>query len=462
MRGGAYLIGRQGLAVVLKLIGVMLITRVLGPTQYGGFVAATNIFQYALLLGQAGVGVYLLRHPGDVPERSFRTSYTLLLGMSVVLTAGLEVSRGALTAWTGVSGYSTVMTVMALAMPFQLLAIPATMTLERGLNYRAVAMVEIGGDVVYYGLAAPLVLSGAGAVSLGVAYFVQKILFCFLAHYLSRSVPRFGFDRETARDVVRYAATFSLANWIWQLRMLVNPLVVGPMLGARAVGLIGMTIGLLEMLSIAKTVAWRLSVSVLGRVQHDVEKLRRAVTEGMELQTLAVGAMLLGFGWFGGVVVPVVFGARWAPVMDFYPYIAVGYLTVATFNVHSAVMSVIDRNRDLAITFVVHIILFTGTIWFAVRHVGATGYGFGEIAALPSYFVMHLLLARAIGSPRYRVAALWWGATVIGLFWRPLGLWAVAAPFVALALPVSVRKLRGYVAMVRKPREPASRLAEVA
>jgi PST family polysaccharide transporter len=458
VRGGAYLVGRQAIAVILKLMGVMLITRVLGPSQYGAYVSAYSIYQYALLLGQAGVGIYLLRHAGDIPERAYRTAYTLLLIMALVLATGLEVSRMPIEHWTGVKGFSGVMGFMAVAMPFQLLAIPSIINLERRLDYRNVAILEIGSDVIYYGLAAPLILLGFGAVSLGVAFLIQQLLYSFLGHYLSRSLPRFGVDRKTLVEVLRYAAAFSFANWIWQLRMLVNPLIVGSVLGGSAVGLIGMTIGLLEMLSVVKTVAWRLSVSVLGRVQHDMDKLRRAVTEGMELQTLAVGALLLGFGWAGRFVIPLVFGERWAPVMDFYPFIAVSYLSVASFNVHSAVMSVIDRNRDLGISYIVHIILFAGTAWFAVRHFGAIGYGYAELAGLPVYLIMHVLLAARVGSPDYRVTALWWTASVVGLFWYQLGWWAIAVPFLALAVPASVRRIKVYAGLLLKARSKSSPL----
>jgi PST family polysaccharide transporter len=62
---------------------------------------------------------------------------------------------------------------------------------------------------------------------------------------------------------------------------------------------------------------------------------------------------------------------------------------------------------------------------------------------------MHLFLARAIGSPDYRVAAIWWCGAAIGLFWR-FGHWAIVAPFAALALPVSLRKLRKLIGDVRQ------------
>lgn len=452
MRGGVYLIGRQALGVCLKLIGVMLITRVLGPTEYGFYVTAFNVYQYALLLGQAGVGVYLLRYPGQVPDIAIRTSYSLLMFTAAILFIAMEGTRGLVAGWSGVTGYYSVMTVVAVALPFQLLSIPATIGLERDLNYRNVAVIEIGGDVAYYAIAAPLALMGYGAFALGVALLVQKVMFCALALYMSRTMPRFGLDRATVREMVRYAATFSFANWVWQLRMLVNPLIAGPVVGAQGVGLIGMTVGILEMLSIAKTIAWRLSVSILGRIQDNLDKLRQAVTEGMALQTLVVGALLLGFSWTGSYIVPVVFGERWAPVMTYFPYIALSYVTIATFNVHSAVMSVIDRNRDLAIYHLIHVAVFAGTTWFAVRQVGPIGYGYAELAAIPTYLVMHIVLARAVGSPNYSVAVLWWVACAIGLFWRELGLWAIAVPLVALAMPISVTTIKSYIALVRKPK----------
>jgi hypothetical protein len=62
---------------------------------------------------------------------------------------------------------------------------------------------------------------------------------------------------------------------------------------------------------------------------------------------------------------------------------------------------------------------------------------------------MHFFLARAIGSPNYRLAVLWWFGAATGLFWQ-FGLWAIAMPFLVLLLPISVRKLRKYLRDARK------------
>lgn len=450
LKGGVYLMMRQVLSVALKIVGVMLITRALGPASYGAYVSAFNIYQYVLAIGSAGIGVYLLRQEGEVAEKAFRTAYTTLAVLALVLTLSLEMGRQWLAEWVNVEGFEGVAAIIIFALPLQLLATPAYVRLERALNYRAIAFLETSSQVGYYLVAISLVWLGFGPKALAVAWIVQQGSTCIFAHVLSKTYPKFAFDLTLAKAMGRYSASFSAANWVWQLRMLINPMIVGPVLGAQAVGLVGMTIGLLEMLSIVKTIAWRLSVSVLGRVQSDLARLRMAVTEGMELQLLAVGSILLGFGWTGDFFVPLLFGERWAPVMDIYPYIAVGYLTAAPFNMHSATLSVINQNRYLAVAFLAHIPLFAITAYFAVPVIGVVGYGYGEIAALPAYAIVHYFLARAIGSPDYRLASVWWVATVIGLFWKEIGVWAIAVPFAALALPISVRRLTGYYKLIRR------------
>jgi PST family polysaccharide transporter len=444
LRGGAYLAGRQVVSILLKFVGVILITRVLGPAKYGAYVSAINIYQYAATISYAGVGVYLLRHEGDVPELSFGTAYSILLMTGLPLLAAIEVGAGIIAGWTGVEGFEPVMRVIVLGLPLQLLAMPASVRLERMLDYRSVALVEILGQVAFYVLAVPLVLLKYGPVSLAAAWVLQQSVTCFAAHTAAKVVPRFSYDGATARRIFHYAAEFSVANWIWQARMLVNPLVVGPALGAQAVGLVGMTVGLLEMLSIIKTIAWRLSVAILTKFKSDYDKLRAAITEGMELQVLAVGTILLGFGWTGQFIVPRLFGARWLGVMDLYPYIALSYLTQAAFNIHSATLSVVNRNRGLAVYHLISVTIFAAAAYFAVARFGILGYGYAEVATIPAYLAMHIALSRVTGSPNYRLAAIWWVGAATGLFWS-YGLWTVAVPFIALATPVSLRKLRKYV-----------------
>jgi len=449
MKGGMLLYGRQIISIGLKMIGVLLISRVLGPELYGAYTAAFGVYSYVLALGQAGLGIFLLRHEGPLTQGHIGTAYTLLAAMAALLVVGIELLLTPLSHYMNVAGFTEVMQVLILAIPFQLVAIPVTAQLERALNYRAVAFIEVIGQVAYYVVAVALVLGGAGPIGLAFSWIIQQVVSALLAHLLGRHWPKFQFDRSVAGDMLSYSIAFSAANWIWQARMLVNPLIVGPALGAYAVGIVGMTVGIMEMLGVIKTITWRLSVAVLAKFQDDRARICKAITEGMQIQILAIGTLMLGFSWFGQWIIPLVFGARWLPILELYPFVALSYLTNAPFNMHSAVLSVLRRNGRLALFHSLHIVLFAGAAAIAVPLFGIKGYGYAELVALPAYLLAHYFIIEMVGAPNYGLAILWWSGTAIGLFWKELGLWAIGVPFLALLAPPSLAVLKGYFSGLR-------------
>lgn len=450
LRGGAYLLGRHAVSIALDLGGVLLITRVLGPARYGAYVAALAVYGYATLVGQSGVNVFLLRGRAEVGERAYGTASTVLLAVSLCLALLLELGAGVVAQTVGVPACAPTLRLMAPALLFQLMAVPAVSRLERALDYRSVAVLENLGQIVFYAVATPLVLLGGGPTALALSWLLQQAASALAAHVAARVPPRFAFDRAVAAAMLRYAGCYSLANWIWQIRLLVAPLVVGPALGAAAVGLIGLAVGLLEVLCVLRVVVSRMAVAVMAKIQTDVEALRVAMTEGMELQTLALGAILVGFGWNGWLVIPRFFGTRWVGVMEVYPYLALAYFTQATFTMHLSALALFRRNGRLALFNLSHVALFAGAAAVLVPRCGLVGYGYAEAVALPSYLLAHALLAPNMGRPHYLPTAFWWLGVAIGLFWRDLGVWAVAAPFAALLVPPSPRRLLHFAGKARR------------
>jgi O-antigen/teichoic acid export membrane protein len=445
--GGALLMGRQLVSMALSVVGLLVITRIIGPAAYGPYVAALGICQYAQNLGQAGIGVYLVRADGEVTKRTYDVATTLLLLSSGGLMLLLEGSLPLIAKWVPMAGLTPLLAVILVTVVLQTLTVAASARLERALDFRRVAMIETVGQLLYYGAALPLVLLGFGVWSLVTGWCLQQLFLCVAFHVAARYRPRLAWDRAIVRAMLDYTFGYAASDWLWQLRGLINPLIVGHFLPAEAVGQVGLAIRMLELLSFTKTIAYRLSVAVLAKVQHEPAKLVAAATDGMRLQTLALGPVLLGFSWFGGVILSLVFGKRWEPVMLVYPYLALSYLTNAQFNLHSSILYVLKRNWAVSWFHIVHIALFAGAAWIAVDRWGIVGYGYAEMVALLSYPVIHRSVRDAVGSPHYGISALWWAAVAIGLFWRELGIWAIAVPIIALLCPPSLRQLKSFYAM---------------
>lgn len=461
-RNGSTLLIRQVTSIALKFMGVLIISRILGPDKYAAYIGAYGIYTFCLGVGQAGVGIYLLRHGGEVGEKEIGTATTFLLVQSLTIVAVVELLAEHLGNYAKIPGFVETLRIIILTLPLQTLQVPALVRVERAIDLKGVAIIELSTQFCYYLLALPLALQGFGATSLAWGLIFQYAIAVVLTYRIAKVKVVFSWDSGVCRDIVRYMMSFSVANYFWQMRSLVNPFIIGPVLGPTAVGLIGMAVSVLEVLTVVRTMIWRITVAALARFQEDVAKFRNIIGEGMELQVLVIGSLLLGFGWVGQWVVPIVFGARWLPLFQVYPYIAFSYLTMSMFNMHTAALSVLNRNWLLAVYQAANVAVLAVVAFFAVHRFGIAAYGLAELSTVLSYAALHVFVAQKIGSPDYRLAVSWWLASALGLFWRELGVWTIAVPFLALLTPVSIRRIKTYLAMVPKRRAAAAALADAA
>jgi O-antigen/teichoic acid export membrane protein len=446
LRGGTFLVLRQALGMTISLGGVLLLTRTIGPEIYGLYAATLNIFLYVQSLSQLGIEIYVVRREGEENLKVYHQAFTLLLllslGGTLLALSGLPLIQQ----WVGLTGFSATARAMFLGLPVVLLSQVPLALLERKLDYRRVATIELGGQLVYYIVSLPLAFHGAGVWAAVAGWWVQQLQTLGLLYWQASYRPRFCWQPDLIKQMLGYSVGYSASNWVWQLRNLVNPLIVGRYAGAEAVGYVALAIRIVEVLSFVKTATWRLSIAALARLQGDAVRLGKAVTEGMSLQILALGPLLVAASWLNPWLTPLLFGDRWLPVVQIYPFIALSYLSNAMFNLHSSVLYVLKRNWEVTAFHAVHLALFAGAAFIGVSRVrGSIGYAWGEVAALASYAVLHFFVVRHISSPEYGLPILWWLALAAALFVYQLGWW-LALGLVAIAcLPATHKQIGHYI-----------------
>src|SRR5215217_447906 len=361
VRGGLYLVLRQGLGIVISVVGLILLTRILGPEAYGLWAAAYGIYSYISGLSRWGVDVYLIRRKQEPQPQDYNQAFSLLLLVSLV-TSGLAIlALPLLDGWVRLEGFGSIGLALFAGLPVALLPLIPSAQLERTLDYRKIALVELSGQTATYVVALPLAYQGLGSWAPVGGLWASQLLTLSLLYWISGYRPRFYWESARVRAMVRYGLGYSASTWIWELHNLVNPLVVSRYAGAEAVGYAALAIRIADQLSFVKQVAWRLSIAALSRLQRNRERLSKAVTEGMSFQIIAVGPFLTGFGLVAPWILPLFFGPRWLPVLEVYPFIALSYLTNAMFTLHSSALYVLQRNWKVAIFHLVYISLFFGS-----------------------------------------------------------------------------------------------------
>lgn len=444
LRGGAFLAGRHAASLVIHLLGVTLLTRAIGPHAYGLYVGALGVQTYLWSVAQAGLIVFLIRREGELKVEEYHQAFSLLLliggSLSLLVVIGLPAAEG----WMHIAEFAPAGRALALVLPLQLVALVPLARLERNLDYRQVAPAELLGYVCFYVVALSLAHRGLGAWAPVGGYWAQQTVVAALFFRAAKFRPRLHWNARLVREMLTYGVSYSGANWIWQLRELVNPLVVGRFAGADAVAYVALTVRLVDALSFLKGVGWRVSLSVLGKLQGSYSRMVNAVSDGMRLQILVLGPVLVGFGLVSPWAITRLFGGGWITVTQLYPFVALSYLTHSAFQLQSSALYVVKRISRVSLFHVVHLALFAGSALVLVPRFGPIGYGWSEIVALLGYAVLHAQMVRSIGAPEYRLAGLWWAALVSILFWQQLGWWSMVAPLMAVAWPGTVRELKKY------------------
>ena len=313
-------------------------------------------------------------------------------------------------------------------------AVPAAI-LERGLQYKPLTVADLFGQIVFNVAGLSLVWFGAGIWGIVVGWWLQQVTTTALLYKNAGYKPRLLWQIEKFKAMLAYGFSFSLSLWIWQARDLVNPLLVGHFAGAEAVGIVALTIRLVQALCFIKDATWRLSIAAFAQIQTDKRKLLTAITEGMFLQTLALGPILIVFNWLAPWILPRFFdGATAVQVQNLYPFIALSFLVNAAFNMHSAALYVRQHNHAVAVFHLTHVILFFGAAALLTAPLGVGGYGAAELVAIPSYILIYLAVRRCVGTPPMAQAALMLAVFALALFTGYLGWWSALA---LLLLPFS-------------------------
>lgn len=415
LRGGTYLVTRHLLGVAIAFANLLILTRLIGPKNYGLYAAALGMIIYLGNISRLGMDVYLIRHEKDPSTEIYHQVFTVLFfsgigGMVLGIAATPLLQR-----WYQNPDFIPPFLVLLVALPLHALAGLPMAKFERDLNYKTILTIDLTGQIVFCIVSLVLAILGKGVWAPVIGYLSWQLFALVSAYAVSHTIPHFSWSLPLLREMIAYGIGYSASLWIWQLRFLVNPLIVGRFGGPEAVGFVALTIRLTDQLGFIRSAAWQLSIPTLAKLQANYQLLKKTLEEAMSLQVLLIGPFLIGFALLGPWLFPLLFGERWRPILTLYPFISLGILLNVVFNMHSSVLYVLKRNGDVALFHGVHLFLFSLSAFLLVPKFDILGYALAEMVALLSYFVIHLQILKFF-HPSYSKAFPWMLSFIPPLF----------------------------------------------
>ncbi|MFQ5570584.1 MAG: oligosaccharide flippase family protein [Rhodothermales bacterium] len=237
-KGIRQLLVRQVALLVLTFAGGVVLARVLDPAEFGMFGITTFLVNVLALFGDCGLAPSLIQRKADLSDRDLHVGFTLQQVLVTVVVVALWLLAPWLASFYPKASGELIWLVRALAFSLYLhtwRSISA-LQLERKLEYKRLAVVEVVEKLSYQVVAVTMAVLGFGVWSLVSAVLIRGVLGTVLVYSVAPWPVRLGFDKEVAREILRFGLPFQLQRIIGNAKDWVAPTLVASLIGPDAVG----------------------------------------------------------------------------------------------------------------------------------------------------------------------------------------------------------------------------------
>ena len=310
-RAGAWQLAANTLQSILTLVVLGLLSRLLGPREFGVLALAMIFVNFAVLLSDTGMTAAIVQR-AQLSVGHIRVAFTT----SVLAGAGLVVlvlgTAGYIAEFFKTPELAPVLRLLSTAFFVISLGQVASALLWRDLRFRENAIATIAGVIGYGTISIWLALLGYGIWSLAWGTVAQYTIATILMYAMTRHSVRPYLGRTELNEVLSYGIGMSLTKIFNLLSSKADYMVVGRVLGAVTLGLYERSFRLMEVPSnyIAGVVN-RVAFPVMAGIQEDRDRLTRIYLHGVNLTAMVYVPMAVLF-WFGAPhIIGIVFGPKW-------------------------------------------------------------------------------------------------------------------------------------------------------
>jgi O-antigen/teichoic acid export membrane protein len=389
--GMAWVAWGSGATAVLKVVVLVLLTRLLSPADFGLVSAALVVINLSLNFSQLGLGPALVQRPILEP-RHVSTAFYASTCLGILVAGVIWWAAPLIAQFFRMDQLTPVVRWLALVFPIAGLATAPESLLQRELRFRLLANRDVlAYGVGYAGVGVALALLGRGVWSLVAAQLAQVLIRTAILLRAAPPVLRARPTWASFSELVGYGAGQSAARIGVILANQVDNLVVGRWLGAVALGHYSRAYQLMSVpTTLIGDVLDKVLFPTLARLQHDPRRLASAYLQG----TASLALLTLPVGVVAAVLAPdlvaVAFGSRWEGLVAPFQVLVLGMMFRTGYRMSDSLSRATGRvYRRAWRQWLYAGLVFLGA--FLGQSHGLVGVAVGVLGAL---FINYLMMAQ--------------------------------------------------------------------
>jgi O-antigen/teichoic acid export membrane protein len=363
IRGGLARLCAQGINLFVRLVSLMVLARLLGPTDFGLVGMVTAFTGVLSLFRDFGLSSAAIQSP-SVTDDQISTLFWINLGAGAVLGLVSVTMAPAIAAFYHEPRLLGVTAVLGAGFLFNAAGIQHGAILQRQMRFTSLALI----NTVSLILGAAIAIGGADAgygywalVGMTITFPLINTVGCWLITAWVPSPPRRG---TGIRAMVRFGGTLTLTGLVVYVASNCEKVLLGRFWGVDALGIYGRAYQLSTIpTDNLNSAAGEVAFSALSRIQDDPIRLRRYFLKGYSLVLAVTLPITVAAALFAEDMTFVFLGPKWMVGAPIFRLLAPTILIFAIVNPLGWLMSSLGLvGRNLKMGLVIAPVMIAGYV----------------------------------------------------------------------------------------------------
>jgi O-antigen/teichoic acid export membrane protein len=359
------------------------VARIVAPNEFGVFAIALVVHTVVVNISDFGVSAALIRDEAERVPASAPTIVTISLVASAALGGLVAALSGPLARSLSSPAAATPIAIMALNLPLAgLTAVPSAM-LRREFRMDRICLADFANLAVSSAVVLVLALQGLGALALAWSWVAGQLAttLILLAYRAGRYRP--GWKRTEARRLLDFGLPIVGSNLLALLVLNVDYIVVGRVLGVRALGLYMLAFNISGWASnVFGAVIRSVSMPAFARLRLEGRDMPEQFLKALRLVAGVTVPVCLILGGLARPAVVAIYGPKWSAAASALVGLSVLGAGRILIELAGDYLVTLGRTRSVFFALIPWLAALAATLILVARPYGIAGVGAGQAVVM--------------------------------------------------------------------------------
>ena len=379
------LISRTFIIQIISFVATLALTIFLDPNTYGIFYLVSSVVNFLAYFSDVGLAAALIQKKESITKEDLSTTFTvqqlLVISLLIILFVISPVIR---TQYQIDQTGMYLLYAMGISLFLSSLKTIPSIMLEREIKFSKLILPQVLETLTFNGIAVFFAWKGFGVTSFSFAVLGRGVVGLIAMYLVYPWRPSLGIHKPSLKHLLSFGLPYQVNTFLAVLKDDGMTIILTKIIGTQGLGYIGRASRWAGLpLRIVMDNLTKVSFPTFARLQHDKERLSRAVEISLKYMCLLAFPILIGMGFLALPMIGLIPRySKWLPaIIPLYIYL----YNSAWASLSTSLTNLLNATGHIKSTFKL-MLMWTGLTWatmpfFAIKF-GYTGvaYATGIIA----------------------------------------------------------------------------------